>query len=72
LFQRGAVAPAVGADNATDPAVKAALSSRIDSWRKTVAHYEDEADPPEGRKQLMALAKKPTWASLSLRTRSIS
>jgi hypothetical protein len=48
----------VDADTATDPTVKAALTAQIDSWLKTVARYEDEADPPEGRKQLMARAKE--------------
>jgi len=43
---------------ATDPTAKAAISKQIDSWKQTAARYEDEADPPEGRKQLMARAKE--------------
>lgn len=35
-----------------DPAAKAAALKQIDAWQKTAARYEDEADPPEGRKQL--------------------
>ena len=48
----------IDADASRDPAVKAAIASQIDTWLKTVARYEDEADPPEGRKQLMARAKE--------------
>lgn len=36
---------------------KAAIAKQIDQWLKTAGRYEDEADPPEGRKQLMARAK---------------
>ena len=43
---------------ATDPTAKAAITKQIDSWKQTAARYEDEADPPEGRKQLMARAKE--------------
>jgi len=46
------------ADAATDPAVKGALAKQIERWTATAARYEDEADPPEGRKQLMARAKE--------------
>jgi hypothetical protein len=48
----------VDADTATDPSVKAALTAQVEVWLKTAARYEDEADPPEGRKQLMARAKE--------------
>jgi hypothetical protein len=37
--------------------LKAAMARQIDAWIKTAARYEDESDPPEGRKQLMARAK---------------
>jgi hypothetical protein len=46
------------ADAAADPAVKGTITKQIDTWQKTAARYEDEADPPEGRKQLMARAKE--------------
>jgi hypothetical protein len=46
------------ADAATDPAVKGALTKQIERWNATAGRYEDEADPPEGRKQLMARAKE--------------
>jgi hypothetical protein len=46
------------ADAAADPAVKGTITKQIDAWQKTAARYEDEADPPEGRKQLMARAKE--------------
>jgi uncharacterized iron-regulated membrane protein len=41
---------------AQDPAIKASMTKQIDGWTRTAARYEDEADPPEGRKQLMARA----------------
>jgi CCR4-NOT transcriptional regulation complex NOT5 subunit len=41
----------------SDPATKAAMAKQIDSWTKTADRYEDEKDPPEGRKQLMARAR---------------
>jgi len=47
----------IDANAATEPAVKADMLKQIDGWLKTAARYEDEADPPEGRKQLMARAK---------------
>lgn len=40
-----------------DAQVKAAMTKQIDGWIKTAGRYEDEPDPPEGRKQLMARAK---------------
>ena len=33
------------------------MEKQIDGWLKTAARYEDEPDPPEGRKQLMARAR---------------
>jgi hypothetical protein len=47
----------IDADAAADPAAKDAAAKQIDAWTKTAARYDDEADPPEGRKQLMARAK---------------
>jgi hypothetical protein len=41
----------------SDEALKAAMSKQIDGWLKTAARYEDEKDPPEGRRQLMARAR---------------
>ena len=46
------------ADAATDPALKGALTKQIERWNATAGRYEDEADPPEGRKQLMARANE--------------
>jgi hypothetical protein len=37
--------------------LKTAVTKQIDGWLRTAARYEDEAEPPEGRKQLMARAK---------------
>ena len=37
---------------------KDTMSKQIDGWLSTAARYEDEANPPEGRKQLMARAKE--------------
>jgi hypothetical protein len=42
----------------SDPTAKAAINKQIEGWLRTAARYEDEADPPEGRKQLMARAKE--------------
>ena len=44
-------------DATADPAVKASMTKQIDGWTRTAARYEDEADPPEGRKQLASRAK---------------
>jgi hypothetical protein len=44
-------------DATQDPAIKASMTKQIDGWTRTAARYEDEADPPEGRKQLAARAK---------------
>ena len=46
------------ADAATDPAIKGALTKQIERWNASAGRYEDEANPPEGRKQLMARAKE--------------
>lgn len=48
----------IDANASSDPTIKAALEEQIQAWLKTTARYEDEADPPEGRKQLMARAKQ--------------
>lgn len=48
----------VDANASADPALKEALSNQIEAWLKTAARYDDEADPPEGRKQLMTRAKQ--------------
>ena len=47
----------VDAGAATDPAAKAAMLKQIENWQRTAARYEDEPDPPEGRKQLATRAK---------------
>ena len=47
----------IDVDATPDAAVKASMTKQIDNWTRTAARYEDEADPPEGRKQLMARAK---------------
>ncbi len=47
----------IDAEAAADAAVKASMTQQIDGWLRTAARYEDEADPPEGRKQLAARAK---------------
>jgi hypothetical protein len=44
-------------DATADAAVKASMAKQIDGWTRTAARYEDETDPPEGRKQLAARAK---------------
>lgn len=48
----------IDAEMINEPQAKAAMGKQIDGWLKTAARYEDEADPPEGRKQLMARAKE--------------
>jgi hypothetical protein len=53
-----AEAKAVEANAASDPAVKDAILKQVEIWKRTAARYQDEADPPEGRKQLMARAKE--------------
>jgi Domain of unknown function (DUF4337) len=42
----------------TDPAFKAAADKRVDFWQKTAQRYDDEPETNEGRKQLVARAKK--------------
>ena len=48
----------VDAAAAADPAVRKAIETQTKRWLDTAARYEDEEDPPEGRKQLMARAKE--------------
>jgi hypothetical protein len=48
----------IDANASSDPAMKAALNDQVQAWLKTAGRYEDEANPPEGRKQLMARAKQ--------------
>ena len=47
----------VDAAAVSDPALNAAMKKQADKWLQTAARYQDESDPPEGRKQLMARAK---------------
>jgi hypothetical protein len=47
----------VDLEGLSDGPLKVAATKQIDGWLRTAARYEDEADPPEGRKQLMARAK---------------
>jgi hypothetical protein len=47
----------VDLEGTTEGPLKAAMTKQVDGWLRTAARYEDEADPPEGRKQLMARAK---------------
>ncbi len=42
---------------AAETPIKVAMAKQIDGWLKTAARYQDEENPPEGRKQLMARAK---------------
>jgi uncharacterized protein DUF4337 len=48
----------VNAESIGEAPVRASMAKQIDGWLKTAARYEDEPDPPEGRKQLMARAKE--------------
>lgn len=48
----------IEADRTTDPALKERLTKNIDTWRKNVARYEDDAKSNEGRKQLAARAQE--------------
>jgi hypothetical protein len=41
-----------------DTAFKATATKRVDSWQKTALRYDDEPETNEGRKQLIARAKK--------------
>ena len=45
-------------ENASDPAVKAAMEKQIEAWLKTAARYDSEPDTREGRKELAARAKE--------------
>jgi hypothetical protein len=47
----------ISAEAAGETPIRASFTKQIDGWLRTAARYEDEADPPEGRKQLMARAK---------------
>ncbi|HEY5795018.1 MAG TPA: DUF4337 domain-containing protein [Bosea sp. (in: a-proteobacteria)] len=42
----------------TDPATRERMQKRIDGWKATIARYESEPDTQEGRKELIARAKK--------------
>jgi hypothetical protein len=57
-LRTAAESQALAANTIPDGPSKAALIKQIDTWQKTVARYEDEAEPPEGRKQLMARAQE--------------
>jgi Domain of unknown function (DUF4337) len=48
----------IEADRASEPDSKARLVRTIDTWRKTVARYDDEPSTNEGRKQLAERAKQ--------------
>ena len=48
----------VSAGTAENTPVADAMNRQIEAWLQTAARYDDEADPPEGRKQLMARAKE--------------
>lgn len=45
-------------DQVADPAIKAALTKQVDTWKKTSARYDDEPETHEGRKQLAERAKE--------------
>ncbi len=48
----------IEADRATDPDLKARLTKNIDTWKKSVARYDDDEKSNEGRKQLAERAKQ--------------
>jgi hypothetical protein len=48
----------IEADRTTDEVAKARLLKAVDNWKKTAAHYNDEPDTKEGRKQLAERAKE--------------
>ena len=48
----------IEADRATDADLKGRLTKTIDTWKKTVARYNDEPETHEGRKQLAERAKE--------------
>ena len=43
--------------HSTNPEMKKSMEHRIERWKATAERYENEPDPPEGRKQLSARAK---------------
>jgi hypothetical protein len=47
----------VSQEAAGETPLKASMGKQVDTWIRTAGRYEDEPDPPEGRKQLMARAK---------------
>jgi hypothetical protein len=47
----------VSAAGAGGTPIAESMTRQTEAWLKTAARYEDEADPPEGRKQLVARAK---------------
>lgn len=46
-----------GGTEGLTPERAAILRKRVDDWRATAQRYEDEVDPPEGRKQLRERAQ---------------
>jgi hypothetical protein len=46
------------ANPAASPETKAAIQKKIEGYRKNVARYESEPDTQEGKKELLARAKK--------------
>ena len=48
----------IEADRTADEVAKARLLKAVDNWKKTAAHYNDEPDTKEGRKQLAERAKE--------------
>ncbi len=42
----------------TDPAKAAAMAKQVEAWRATVARYESDPKEQDGRKELMAIARK--------------
>jgi Domain of unknown function (DUF4337) len=48
----------IEADRTTDADIKTRLTKTIDTWKKTLARYEDEPSTNEGRKQLVARAQQ--------------
>jgi len=47
----------IEADRAADQATKDRINKTVDSWKKNVARYDDDASTGEGRKQLAERAK---------------
>jgi hypothetical protein len=52
-----AEALAIETDKSAVPAVKAAMTKQIETWRAAANRYDDEPETGEGRKQLMARAQ---------------